>query len=149
MNNPRNLALAGVGVAGGIYLLGINPFNSYGSQNIGNAWSRAGGSQTHSPAIATPLGTAPAAAEALSTVTISREMGLMHVEISVRISGLRILIGSTSDNTSNQVDAKGQSAGGGIDSDHFKDKHMDQKVGQPGPIKKAMSNAHYGNENGK
>ncbi|TID27683.1 Essential protein-like protein Yae1 [Venturia nashicola] len=129
MNNPRNLALAGVGVAGGIYLLGINPFNSYGSQNIGNAWSRAGGSQTHSPAIATPLGTAPAAAEALSTVTISREMGLMHVEIS--------------------VDAKGQSAGGGIDSDHFKDKHMDQKVGQPGPIKKAMSNAHYGNENGK
>ncbi|QDS72829.1 hypothetical protein FKW77_006877 [Venturia effusa] len=106
MNNPRNLALAGVGVAGGIYFLGINPFNSYGSQNIGNAWSRAGGSQTHSPAIATPLG-------------------------------------STSDNKSNQLDAKG------VDSDHFKDNHMDQKVGQPGPIKKAMSNAHYGNENGK
>ncbi|KAE9972899.1 hypothetical protein EG328_004707 [Venturia inaequalis] len=114
MNNPRNLALAGVGVAGGIYLLGINPFNSYGSQNIGNAWSRAGGSQTHSPAIATPLGTAPSAAR-----------------------------GSTTDNKSNQVDAKG------VDSDHFKDNHMDQKVGQPGPIKRAMSNAHYGNENGK
>jgi len=112
MNNPRNLALAGAGVAGGIYLLGINPFNSYGSQNIGNAWSRAGGSQTHSPAIATPLG-------------------------------------STTDNKSNQLDAKGCFCDVGIDSDHFRDNHMNQKIAQPGPIKKAMSNAHYGNENGK
>jgi hypothetical protein len=56
MNNPRNLALAAGGVAGGIYLLGINPFNTKGTQNVGDAWSRAGGAHTHTPAIATPLG---------------------------------------------------------------------------------------------
>lgn len=82
MNNPRNLALAGAGVAGGIYLIGINPFNSYGSQNIGNAWSRAGGSQTHSPAIATPLGTVPAATKGPSGVPVSPTLALiMHFEI--------------------------------------------------------------------
>jgi hypothetical protein len=56
MNNPRNLALAGAGVATALYLIPGNIFNTPGTKNVGSAWSRGGGSTSHSPAIATPLG---------------------------------------------------------------------------------------------
>jgi len=113
MNNPRNLAMAGVGVAGALYFLPINPFNTYGTQNIGKAWSRAGGSTTHTPAIATKLG-------------------------------------DHTSNISNQMHAKGESGDdSGVDTKHFQDHHTDQRVGEPGMIKKAMHQAHYGSDKGK
>jgi hypothetical protein len=56
MNNPRNLALAGAGVAAVLYIIPGNIFNTPGTKNIGDAWSRGGGSTTHTPAISTPRG---------------------------------------------------------------------------------------------
>jgi len=56
MNNPRNLAAAAVGVAGVLYLIPGNIFNTPATKGIGDAWSKGGGSTTHTPAIATPRG---------------------------------------------------------------------------------------------
>ncbi|KKY17857.1 hypothetical protein UCDDS831_g06172 [Diplodia seriata] len=36
-----------------------------------------------------------------------------------------------------------------VNSEHFKDKHADQKHGEPGPMAKAWNTAHYGQDRGK
>jgi hypothetical protein len=58
MNNPRNLALAGAGVAAALYLLPGNVLNTPATKSIGDAWSRGGGARDHTPAIATTRGNA-------------------------------------------------------------------------------------------
>jgi len=56
MNNPRNLVLAGAGIAAALYFIPGNIFSTPGTKNIGNAWSRGGGTHDHTPAIATRRG---------------------------------------------------------------------------------------------
>jgi hypothetical protein len=56
MNNPRNLALAGAGVAAVLYLIPGNILNTPATKGVGDAWSRGGGAKDHTPAIATPRG---------------------------------------------------------------------------------------------
>ncbi|KAF2429913.1 hypothetical protein EJ08DRAFT_679634 [Tothia fuscella] len=56
MNNPRNLAMIAAGVGAAVYFIPGNVFSTPGTKNIGDAWSRGGGSTTHTPAISTPRG---------------------------------------------------------------------------------------------
>ncbi|GIZ49744.1 hypothetical protein CKM354_001277100 [Cercospora kikuchii] len=50
--------IAGAGLTGAIVYFATreNMFETHGTQNIANAYSRAGGSKTHAPGIATKLG---------------------------------------------------------------------------------------------
>ena len=55
---PRNLAIVG-GLAGAVYVvpsLMPNVFETQGTKNIGDRWSVGGGSNTHTPGVATKRG---------------------------------------------------------------------------------------------
>lgn len=56
MNNPKVLGGAAVGIAAILWFTPGNPFNTPGVQNVGDAWSRGGGTQSGTPAISTPRG---------------------------------------------------------------------------------------------
>ena len=52
-------------------------------------------------------------------------------------------VDDTKNTTSRQMDPTG------VDSAKFKDRHADQKIGEPGVVGKAWNQAHYGNDKGK
>ncbi|KAF2094161.1 hypothetical protein NA57DRAFT_80578 [Rhizodiscina lignyota] len=55
-NNPRNLLLGAAGVGACLYLFTNNIFSTPGTKQIEDRFSAGGGSDTHTPAQATPRG---------------------------------------------------------------------------------------------
>ncbi|KAF1987689.1 hypothetical protein K402DRAFT_392493 [Aulographum hederae CBS 113979] len=58
LSKPRNLLLAAGAVGAVVYMVPGNIFHTPATKSVGERWSKGGGSDTHTPAMATPLGSA-------------------------------------------------------------------------------------------
>jgi hypothetical protein len=100
-------------------------FETPGVKNVGDRYAAQGGTSTHLPGVATPLG-----------MFYMRSLHCSH-ETNTCAAG-------NADNTAaNQTHMKGAGTAA------FDKTHADQKVGQPTASEAQFSKAHLGNEKGK
>jgi hypothetical protein len=111
-------------------------FETPGVKNVGDRYAAQGGTSTHLPGVATPLGMF------ISTPALGC-LGLRTCLLS-RAHGTNMSVAGNADNTaSNQTKMKGAGTGA------FEKTHADQKVGYPTATEAQFTKAHLGNEKGK